>query len=139
MHGHDETEKLALKNYLQNTLRLSEPIILHEQPNLGRTIIEKLEDYASDVDLVFVLLTPDDKISNLTETNDAKRRARQNVIFELGLFLGLFGRLSGRVFLLHKGPLDLPSDLSGIVYIDILNGVQSAGEVIRKEIENVIH
>ena len=138
MHGHDTTEKLALKNYLQNTLRLPEPIILHEQPSLGRTIIEKLEEYALGTDLVFVLLTPDDAMANGGDTNDNLRRARQNVIFELGYFLGVLGRRSGRVFLLHKGGLDLPSDLSGIVYIDIANGVEAAGETIRREVAHVI-
>jgi CheY-like chemotaxis protein len=137
VHGHDTAEKLALKNYLQNTLGFAEPIILHEQPNLGRTIIEKLEDYARVTDVAFILLTPDDKMSNGKGTNDAKRRARQNVIFELGYFLGIFGRLSGRVLLLHKGHLDLPSDLSGVIYIDISNGVDAAGENIRKELVNV--
>ncbi len=35
VHGHNEAIKLSLKNYLQNTLNLPEPIILHEQPNQG--------------------------------------------------------------------------------------------------------
>jgi predicted nucleotide-binding protein len=134
VHGHDTTEKLALKNYLQNTLGFAEPIILHEQPGLGRTIIEKLESYARETDVAFVLLTPDDIVFAGEGTNDLKRRARQNVIFELGYFLGVLGRLSGRVVLLYKGSLDLPSDLSGVIYIDITNGVEAAGESIRKEV-----
>lgn len=137
VHGHDVAEKLALKNYLQNTLGWPEPLILHEQPNLGKTIIEKLEDYIPQVDIVFILLTPDDKVASGDKTNEEKRRARQNVIFELGFFLGVFGRTSGRVILLYKGPLDLPSDLSGVIYIDISNGVESAGEIIRREAANV--
>jgi predicted nucleotide-binding protein len=60
VHGHDTSSKLELKNYLQNSLGLGEPIILHEQPNLGQTIIEKFEQTAINIDLVFVLLTPDD-------------------------------------------------------------------------------
>ena len=66
-----------------------------------------------------------------------KRRARQNVIFEMGYFLAMLGRKSGRIFLLHQGALELPSDLSGVIYIDITNGIESAGELIRKGIENV--
>ena len=103
VHGHDDAEKLVVKNYLQNTLGLPEPIILHEKPNLGRTIIEKLEDYIDKVGMCFVILTPDDKMADTTEGDNAKRRARQNVIFELGYFMGVFGRSSGRVVLLHKG------------------------------------
>lgn len=138
VHGQDEATKLAVKNYLQNTLKLPEPIILHEQPNLGRTIIEKFEDYAAQSQLAFVLLTPDDKGAAVSAPNDEKRRARQNVVFELGFFLGILGRKSGRVFLLHKGPLELPSDLSGVIYIDIANGIDGAGEAIRKELEHVL-
>ena len=63
-----------------------------------------------------------------------KRRARQNVIFELGFFLGKLGRESGKILLLHKGPVEIPSDINGIEYIDISNGIESAGERIRKEL-----
>ena len=137
VHGHDDKTKLDLKNYLQNTLHLSEPIILHEKPDGGRTIIEKLEDYALLSSIVFVLLTPDDLVAQIGDTDSQKRRARQNVIFEMGYFLGMLGRESGRVLLLHRGPLDIPSDLSGIIYIDIPDGIEAAGEKIRREIENV--
>jgi CheY-like chemotaxis protein len=137
VHGHNETAKLSLKNYLQNTLKLPEPIILHEQPSLGRTIIEKFEDYAAMSSIVFVLLTPDDIEARYDEPDDFKRRSRQNIIFELGYFLGIIGRKSGRVLLLYLPPLELPSDLSGVVYIDISQGIEAAGEKIRKEIQNV--
>jgi predicted nucleotide-binding protein len=137
VHGHDAAEALALKNYLQNVLKFPEPIILHEQSSVSRTIIEKFEEYSTQVDLAFVLLTPDDKMASGEESNDDKRRARQNVIFELGYFVGLFGRLSGRVILLHKGNLDLPSDISGMVYIDISAGIERSGEAIRKELTHV--
>lgn len=134
VHGHDDKTKLEVKNYLQNTLGLPEPIILHEQPNLGRTLIEKFEDLATPSDLVFVLLTPDDLPAVPTSSDPAKRRARQNVILELGFFLGALGRRSGRVFLLYKGPLELPSDLSGVVYFDIGSGIGSISDQIRLEL-----
>lgn len=138
VHGHDEATKFAVKNYLQNVLKLPEPIILHEQPNLGRTVIEKFEHYSAQTQLVFVILTPDDTAMNSDGKNEDKRRARQNVILELGFFLGTLGRESGRVFLLYKGPLELPSDLSGVVYIDITKGIDAAGEQIRKELQHVV-
>lgn len=139
VHGHNETLKIQLKNYLQNTLRLPEPIILHEQPNLGRTVVEKFEDYAQRSSLVFVLLTPDDIGASIKESDDLKRRGRQNVIFEMGYFISLLGRKSGRVILLYQAQLELPSDLAGIIYIDVSNGIESAGEQIRKELNHVIH
>ncbi len=137
VHGHDETAKLELKNYIQNTLRWPEPKILHEQPSLGRTLIEKFESEAGMASIVFVLLTPDDKIEGTEGSNFSKRRSRQNVIFEMGYFVGVLGRLSGRVLLLHKGPLELPSDLSGIVYIDISHGISAASEAIRREVQHI--
>jgi CheY-like chemotaxis protein len=136
VHGHDSAAVGELKNYLQNILKWREPIVLREQPNLGRTIIEKFEDYAHKVDCAFVLLTPDDKIID-SGSSDDKRRSRQNVIFELGFFYSALGRRSGRVFLLHDGPVELPSDISGIVWIDISRGVPAAGEEIRREVAHI--
>jgi predicted nucleotide-binding protein len=137
VHGHDDKTKLEVKNYLQNRLHLPEPIILHEQPSLGRTLIEKFEDLSAKADLAFVLLTPDDLLARPENSDVQKRRARQNVILELGFFLGMLGRRSGRVFLMYKGPLELPSDLSGIIYLNIDGGIEAVGEQIRLEIEAV--
>jgi CheY-like chemotaxis protein len=133
VHGHDSTALLELKNYIQNTLKWQEPIVLREQASCGKTIIEKFEEYAHGADCVFVLLTPDDKVIS-SGSNDEKRRSRQNVVFELGFFYGRFGRHSGRVFILHKGPVELPSDIAGVVWIDIENGINAAGEEIRREV-----
>lgn len=116
---------------------MPEPVILHEQSNRGRTLIEKFEQVSNDSDVVFVLLTPDDRIAQPNESDDDKRRARQNVIFEMGYFLGKLGRSSGKVILLYKGQLELPSDISGIVYINIDHGVEQAGEYIRRELREL--
>jgi predicted nucleotide-binding protein len=124
---------LQLKDYIQNTLKWREPTVLREQPSAGKTVIEKFEDSVSNVDCVFVLLTPDDKVLN-NGTNDEKRRSRQNVVFEMGYFCGSLGRRSGKIVLLHKGPLELPSDIAGVIWIDISNGIKAAGEEIRREI-----
>ena len=137
VHGHDEVCLMELKDYLQNILKWQEPIILREQPSQGKTIIEKFEEQSSRVDCVFVLLTPDD-IGKKFLTDDDKRRARQNVIFELGFFYAQMGRNSGRVVALCKGSLEIPSDLQGVVWIDISKGVKAAGEDIRKEIAHIL-
>jgi predicted nucleotide-binding protein len=135
VHGHDRQSLFELKDYLQNTLRLDEPVVLQQMPGQGRTLIEKFESEAEATELVFVLLTPDDRVADPSDTDTEKRRARQNVIFEMGFFLGKPGRTSGRVLLLYKDSLDIPSDIAGIEYIDITNGVGSAGERIRKELQ----
>jgi len=134
VHGRDEASKWALKNYLQNTLGLPEPVILHEQPSRGRTLLEKFEEEAVDIDFVFVLLTPDDVTIAGNANNDERRRARQNVIFELGYFLGRLGRRNGRVILLHKGEIEIPTDIAGLTYISIDSGIEAAGVEIEREI-----
>jgi predicted nucleotide-binding protein len=134
VHGHDRRTALELKNYLQNWLGFDEPTILSEQPSMGATILEKFEAYASDTDWVFVLLTPDDAGYVAAEPESAQPRARQNVIFELGYFHGLMRRRYGRIILLYTGDLEIPSDLSGIIYIDITHGIEAAGEEIRRNV-----
>lgn len=114
VHGHDEGALQSLARFLEK-LKL-EVIILKEQPNQGRTIIEKYEACAEEVGFAVVLLTPDDVGSSAVATNQGQR-ARQNVIFELGYFAGKLGR--GRVCLLRKGDIEIPSDLFGIVYTDM--------------------
>jgi len=112
VHGHDESAREAVARFIQS-LGLK-PIILHEQPNAGRTIIEKLEAHTA-VDFAVVLLTPDDMGSLASDETSTKPRARQNVVFELGLFVGALGR--ERVCALHKGNIELPSDFNGVLYV----------------------
>jgi len=114
VHGHDEAAKESVARLLQ-TLDL-EPIILHEKPNQGRTIIEKFEDY-SDVGFAVVLLTPDDVGAAKEERGNLRPRARQNAIFELGFFIGKLGR--ERVCALHKGNVKILSDFSGVLWIPL--------------------
>src|SRR5579871_5969680 len=75
VHGHDSAAVLELKNYIQNTLRWQEPIVLRELPNSGKTLIEKFEEFSRKIDCVFVLLTPDDRTTS-SGTNEKKRRSR---------------------------------------------------------------
>ena len=94
-----------------------EPIILHEQVNNGQTIIEKIEKN-SDVACAIILLTPDDEGKLKNSDLPLKTRARQNVIFEAGYFMGKLGR--NRTIIL-SGVEETMSDIDGIVYIDINN------------------
>lgn len=111
VHGHNDGLKQAVARLLE---RLEfEPIILHEHANQGRTIIEKFEAH-SNVAFAIVLLTADDE-GRERGTSELQKRARQNVILELGFFLGSLGR--GRVCVLYEDGVDIPSDYSGILYI----------------------
>jgi len=115
VHGHDAETKESTARFLE---RLGlEPIILHEQASAGRTIIEKFEMYSEDVAFAVVLLTPDDVGSTVDDPSNLRKRARQNVIMELGYFMGRLGRT--RVCALYKGDVELPSDYQGVLYIEI--------------------
>lgn len=114
VHGHKNEIKETVARRLSQ-LKL-DPIILHEQPELGKTIIEKFEHNSSDVNFAIILLTADDEGKAKRET-DYKTRARQNVVFEMGYFIGKLGR--EKVFLLLEDGVDKPGDLDGIVYVPI--------------------
>ena len=114
IHGHDESARETVARFLEK-LELK-PIILHEQPNKGRTIIEKFEDYA-DVGFAVVLLTPDDVGAVKDRKSDLRPRARQNVVFEFGYFIGKLGR--EKVCALVKCDIERPSDLDGILYVPL--------------------
>lgn len=106
VHGRDNDPKEAVARFVASLGY--EPIILHEQANKGRTIIEKFREESSDVGFAIVLMTPDD------EMPDGSKRARQNVILELGFFLGALG--PDRVAALVKGKIETPTDFDGVVY-----------------------
>ena len=112
VHGRDEAAKQQVARFIQ-LLGLN-PIILHEQPDKGRTIIEKFEEHSSNVMFAVVLLTPDDTGFSQEAPTDAKPRSRQNVVFELGFFIAKLGR--DRVCALRKGEIETPTDYSGVLY-----------------------
>ena len=122
IHGRDEGTRDQVSRFLEK-LGLK-PVILQEQPNAGRTIIEKFE-YHADAQFAVALLTPDDAGSLQSDRNNLSPRARQNVIFELGFFIGRLGREG--VCALTKGDVEIPSDYAGVVYIplDASGGWQS--------------
>jgi predicted nucleotide-binding protein len=115
VHGHDSDAKETVARFIEG-LGL-QPIILHEQPSSGRTLIEKFEVYA-DVGFAVVLLTPDDVGAAVSEKRKKlKPRARQNVVFELGYFVGKLTR--SRVCALYKNGVEIPSDYWGVVYVEL--------------------
>lgn len=113
MHGHDSLAKTEVARIIEK-LGL-EAIILHEQANQGKTVIEKFERDASQVQFAIILLTPDDVGYPKNKQDDAKPRARQNVILELGYFSGILGR--SNICVLYKEGVEIPSDYLGVVYI----------------------
>jgi len=114
VHGRNQGIKEAVARFIEK-LDL-EAVILHEKPSKGRTIIEKFSDY-SDVHFAIVLLTADDIGKEKDSSEDSKPRARQNVIFELGYFIGKLGR--SRVCALYEEGVEIPSDYKGVIFIQL--------------------
>ena len=112
VHGRDT----LLRTQVENVLRALglEPIILQEQANNGKTIIEKIEE-CTDVGFGIVLYTPCDEGRLKSEDGELKPRARQNVVLEHGYLMAKLGR--ERVCCLVSKNVEFPSDIQGIGYI----------------------
>jgi predicted nucleotide-binding protein len=153
VHGRDDKPKLELARMLEK-LSFS-VIILSEQPDKGRTIIEKLEQETIDIGYAFVILTPDDigfqeliqelskqypLVSEFVKNRPIvqsllKPRARQNVILELGYFVGKIGR--NRVCCLYKGEIELPSDIHGVLFKKFDKSVEECYKGILEELRAI--
>ncbi len=130
VHGHnDELKESAAR--LVEKIGL-EAVILHEQANEGLTIIQKLEKQA-DVGYAIILYTPCDE-GRKKGSENSKPRARQNVVFEHGLFMGKLG--AGRVCALRKSEVEMPSDAQGILYIEVKDGSNDWKYQVAKELES---
>lgn len=116
VHGRNEARKTEVARVLEKSGEY-DVVILHEQPNRGRTLIEKFEGHAAESGYAVVLLTADDLGAINTLEQDFKLRARQNVVFELGFFFGALGR--AQVAVLYEPQVELPSDINGLVYIEL--------------------
>jgi predicted nucleotide-binding protein len=121
VHGHDEGARETVARFLEKIG--FEPVILHEQASQNRTVIEKIEAY-HDVGFAVVLLTPDDE--GCVKGGQLEPRARQNVLLELGYFMGRLGR--DKVCALKRGAVEIPSDFAGVVWVamDAGNGWKQA-------------
>jgi predicted nucleotide-binding protein len=122
VHGHDTGMRETVARFLEkNGPDDVDVVILEEQADKGRTVLEKLEDHAAASKYAVVLATPDDV--GRAKDGEEQPRARQNVIFEFGWFCGLLGR--EHVAVLHDPGVELPSDLNGLVYIPLDNEWQN--------------
>jgi predicted nucleotide-binding protein len=117
--GHNQEIKLAVENVLRRLDFV--PIILEDEPNRGQTISDKL-DTNSNVDFAVVCLSADDIGYSVTDGPErARSRARQNVVFELGYFIGKLDR--GKVLAIHtpQADFEMPTDYAGVIYISYDN------------------
>jgi predicted nucleotide-binding protein len=114
VHGKDETMKKALVDALE--MLWLEPIVLHQQPNRGEDLVEQFASYSA-VSFAVILLSPDEYTCTKGETVDKRRfRSGQDVIFELGFFVGRLGE--GNVLALFKESADfeVPLNHTGLLF-----------------------
>jgi len=113
VHGHDGEPKAEVARFIEQLG--FKAVVLHELPNRGRTIITKFREVAAGAGFAVILMTPDDHGGIAGQ--DTRPRARQNVIFELGFFIGTLG--PDRVAALVKGGVERPSDFEGVAYTEL--------------------
>lgn len=132
VYGHDDTARTQLEALLRRWDL--EPIILDQQASGGQTIIEKLEEYSTDVGYAIVLATPDDFGNEKTSTEPPKLRVRQNVVLELGMFLAMLGREKVAILLKEDRNFEKPSDIQGLIYIPFQNKVDDVALSLIREL-----
>ena len=118
VHGHDSPAKIEVARVIE--CAGLKAVILHEQPNAGRTVIEKFEAHGGSAGFAIVVLTPDDlggPCAPPGQKQELRPRARQNVIGEMFWFAGKLGRRS--VCALKKGEIEMPSDFAGVGYTEM--------------------
>ena len=118
VHGRDHDTRNEVQRVLHS---LSIPtIVLEKEGDAGQTVIQKFEREAARCEYAIIIASPDDegrlrtKARKTAAADGPRPRARQNVVLELGYFLGRLGR--DKVFMLHTGNIEQPSDLAGIIY-----------------------
>lgn len=131
VHGHDDGAREAVARFLEKIG--FEAIILHEQASQNRTVMEKIEAHR-EVGFAVVLLTPDDE--GCVKGGEPKPRARQNVLLELGYFMGYLGR--HKVCALKRGELEIPSDYLGVVWV-AMDGGNGWKQALGQELEAAGH
>jgi len=131
VYGHDDIARTQLEAMLRRWDL--DPIILDQLASSGQTIIEKLEEYGSDVGYAIILATPDDE--GKAKTEDAyKARVRQNVVLELGMFLSKLGREKVAILLKEEKNFEKPSDIQGLIYIPFQNKVDEVAISLIREL-----
>ncbi|HEV7703925.1 MAG TPA: TIR domain-containing protein [Gemmatimonadaceae bacterium] len=80
----------------------------------SRYPVESLEQELDDSDFGIAIASPDDIVES---RGKSVATARDNVVFEIGLFIGRLGRKRSLLLEPHGEAVKLPSDLSGITTI----------------------
>ena len=131
VYGHDDIARTQLEALLRRWDL--EPIILDQLASAGSTIIEKLEEYSTNVAFAIVLATPDD-IGKAKDESEFKSRVRQNVVLELGMLLAKLGRKRVAILLKEDPEFEKPSDIQGLIYIPFSSSIEDAALNLIREL-----
>ena len=127
-HGRSDDWR-PVQTFIEKDVNL-QTIELEQEPNLGRTIIEKLDDNSSRRDSAVIVMTGDDV------ANENEARVHENVMHEIGFFQGRYGR--SRVILLHEDGVNIPTNLAGVVYIPFpKKGIEAGFHVLQRELKAI--
>lgn len=130
VHGHNNEIKESVARAIEK-LGFN-PVILHEMPNQGKTIIEKFTEH-SNVGFAIILLSADDfGYSKRAGKKEKKLRARQNVILEMGFFLGKLGRDRVLILIENSDNFEIPSDYDGVLYTPFDKAGAWKNELVRE-------
>lgn len=160
VHGTDEASAVLLQKHLTEKGKNAEMFEDFKKKMKGNvTVIEELMKIKDQIGYAFIVATPDD-LGNQAEVLDshinglAKRkttfhvkdmyevkdllnqRARQNVLFEYGLFLGVLGREKVEC-LWHKKIGEEPSDIKGVLNIQFEKSIRDTFPEIDDRLDNL--
>jgi Zn-dependent protease with chaperone function len=129
VHGHDHTPLLELKDFLRTNYPYVEPVVMSVETFGTAAMPEKFERLASQARGAIAILTPDDLATAVRDGGTSARRARQNVVLEIGWFWGRLGR--SRCLLLSPGKVEIPSDLAGVECLEYIRSPREHFESVR--------
>ncbi len=134
VYGHDRNARTQLEALLRRwDLEL---LILDQLVSSGQTVIEKLEEYISQVSFAIVLATPDDIGYAKNDEDHKKYRVRQNVVLELGMLLAKIGRKKVAILISQSENMESPSDIQGLLYMPFKENIEEAKLSLAKEMQN---
>lgn len=110
--GRDVAERLAMR--LERRGSIETKVWVQGVFDPGSHVLDSLIHQAATTDFAIFVLTADDTVAS---RNEEEQAPRDNVIFELGLFIGALGK--DRAYMVQPSTikLKLPSDLAGITQL----------------------
>lgn len=134
IHGRDTDTLEKLRTYLKTNLRIPELITVREESTPLPELFAEKPGEPEVFNLIFAILATTDPQAGEERDDDARRRSRENILFETGFAAGQCAGGRGKVIILHTGDAGLPADAPGASFINISAGLEAVDEQLRREI-----